>query len=134
MINASPAAASSLNSHDLPAGPIDLRIYVRSRESGNYVTPKKDQLPLARRVTLAEGKVTDAAWPVALAAAPDGRLFFAELLTGNIRIIQDGKVLPKPFATIEDVSNHRESGFLGLALHPDFATREPYVYRHVRSG
>ena len=62
---------------------------------------QQDQPPLARRVTLAEGKVTDAAWPVALASAPDGRLFFAELLTGNIRIIQDGKVLPKPFATLK---------------------------------
>ena len=112
---------------DLPAGPIDLRIYVRSRESGDYVSPQQDQPPLARRVTLAEGKVTHAAWPVALAAAPDGRLFFAELLTGNIRIIQNGNVLPKPFATIEDVSNHRESGFLGLALHPDFP-REPFVF------
>ena len=80
-----------------------------------------------RSVSLAEGKVADAAWPVALAAAPDGRLFYAELLTGNIRIMKDGQVLPKPFATLENVSNFRESGFMGLALHPDFATT-PYVY------
>ena len=112
---------------DLPAGPVDLHIYVRDRQSGDYVSPRFRQSLLVRRIALVEGKVTDAAWPVALAAAPDGRLFFAELLTGNIRIIQDGKVLPKPFATIEDVSNHRESGFLGLALHPEFP-REPFVF------
>ena len=112
---------------DLPAGPVDLHVYVRDRQSGDYVSPRFRQSPLVRNIILAEGKVADAAWPVALAAAPDGRLFYAELLTGNIRILQGGKVLPKPFATIEDVSNFRESGFLGLALHPDFATT-PYVY------
>ena len=112
---------------DLPAGPVDLHVYVRDRQSGEIASPRFRQSPLVRNIILAEGKVTDAAWPVALAAAPDGRLFYAELLTGNIRILQGGKVLPKPFATIEDVSNFRESGFLGLALHPDFATT-PYVY------
>ncbi len=112
---------------DLPAGPVDLHVYVRDRQSGEIASPRFRQSQLVRNIILAEGKVTDAAWPVALAAAPDGRLFFAELLNGNIRIIQDGKVLPKPFATIEDVSNHRESGVLGLALHPEFP-REPFVF------
>ena len=112
---------------DLPAGPVDLHVYVRDRQSGEIASPRFRQSQLVRRIALAEGKVTDAAWPVALAAAPDGRLFFAELLTGNIRIIKDGQVLPKPFATLENVSNFRESGLLGLALHPDFATT-PYVY------
>ena len=112
---------------NVPAGPVNLHLYVRDRESGDYVSPRFRQSPLMRSVSLAEGKVADAAWPVALAAAPDGRLFYAELLTGNIRIVKDGQVLPKPFATLENVSNFRESGFMGLALHPDFATT-PYVY------
>ncbi len=112
---------------NLPAGPVDLFVYVRERESGEYVSPPILKQPLSRRVSLVEGKVTDAAWPVALAAASDGRLFFAELLTGNIRVLQNGQVLPKPFAAIDDVTNFGESGFLGLALHPDFP-QTPYVY------
>ena len=112
---------------DLPAGPIDLHVYVRDRRSGEYVSPRFRQSPLTRRVTLAEGKVTDAAWPVSLVSAPDGRLFFAELLTGNIRILQDGQVLPKPFATLNDVSNYAESGLLSIALHPDYP-QTPEVY------
>ncbi len=64
---------------------------------------------------------------MALAAAPDGRIFFAELLTGNIRILENGLPLPNPFATLEDVSNYWESGLTGLALHPDFA-QQPYVF------
>ena len=112
---------------NLPAGPVDIHVYVRDRESGDYVSPRPRQSPLSRRIYLAEGKVADAVWPVALAPAPDGRLFFAELHTGNIRIVQEGKLQSEPFATIENVSTPGESGFLGLALHPNFP-REPYVY------
>ena len=112
---------------NLPAGALELHVYIRDRESGDYVSPRLRQPPLSRSIYLAEGKVADAAWPVALAPAPDGRLFFAELLTGNIRIVQEGKVLSEPFATLENVSTSGESGFLGLALHLNFP-REPYVY------
>ena len=112
---------------DLPAGLVELHLYVRDREAGDYVSPRFRQSPLTRSISLAEGKVTDAVWPVALAAAPDGRLFYAELLTGNIRILRDGQLLPVPFASIVDVSNHGESGLLGLALHPEFP-QEPFVY------
>ena len=112
---------------NLPSGYVDLHVYVRDRKSGDYVNPRIRQAPLTRRVSLVEGKVIDADWPVALAAAPDGRLFFAELLTGNIRILERGRVLPMPFATVEGVSNHGESGLTGLALHPNFL-QLPYVY------
>ena len=112
---------------NLPAGPVELFVYVRDRVSGEYASPGFLRSPLSRRVRLAEGKVTDAAWPVALAAAPDGRLFYAELLTGNIRVVQDGALLPTPFATLEDVAIYGESGLLGLALHPDFP-QTPYIY------
>ena len=102
-------------------------VYVRERQTGEYAKPRFLESPLSRRFSLAEGKVADASWPVALASAPDGRLFYAELLTGKIRILQDGQVLPEPFAVLENVSNFGESGFLGLALNPDFA-QKPYVY------
>ena len=112
---------------DLTVGPLDLHLYVRDRNTGAYVAPYESEEIPTRQFTVAEGKVADAAWPVALAAAPDGRLFYAELLTGRIRVVQDGQVAPEPFAAINDVSTHSESGFLGLALHPDFANN-PYVY------
>ena len=112
---------------NLPAGEVTLHFYVRDRETGDYVSPRFRQPELTQTFSLAEGRVTDAAWPVALAAAPDGRLFFAELLTGRIMVLQDGQVLPKPFATLEDVTYHRETGLLGLALHPNYP-QEPYLY------
>ena len=110
-----------------PAGQVDVHVYVREQGSGDYVSPRFRQPELVKSIYMAEGLVTEAAWPVALAAAPDGRLFFAELLNGRIRVVQDGVLLPEPFATLTDVSRHRESGFLGLALHPEFPN-EPFVY------
>ena len=65
-------------------------------------------------------------FPSNMAFAPDGRLFFAEKDTGDIRVIEDGHLLPDPFAHI-DVLSAAEQGLLGLALDPAFDT-DPWVY------
>ena len=69
---------------------------------------------------------SDLAFPSNMAFAPDGRLFFAEKDTGNIRVIEDGELLPQPLAHI-DVLSSSEQGLLGLAVDPAFAT-DPWVY------
>jgi glucose/arabinose dehydrogenase len=61
-----------------------------------------------------------------MAEAPDGRLFYNELKTGNVRIIENGKLQEGPFATV-GVATIGESGLLGLALDPDFPENH-YVY------
>src|SRR5881296_4142686 len=72
---------------------------------------------------------TSLAWPIALAFASDGRVFFAERNTGNIRIIESGAILPTPFYTLTSTATAGERGLLGLALDPDFLTT-PYVYAY----
>lgn len=65
----------------------------------------------------------------AIAFAPDGRTFFAEQLTGAIRVIlPDGTLQPEPFAQI-DVATHLglDWGLTGLALDPNFAANG-FVY------
>ena len=66
---------------------------------------------------------------VALNFAPDGRLFFAEKYTGNIRIVNaSGKLLDEPFAHVDALNwLNTEWGLTGLALDPGFATNH-YVY------
>jgi len=62
--------------------------------------------------------------PVALVAAPGDprkRLFIVEQHTGRIRILENGQVRSKPFATIGGLSTENEQGLLGLAFHPAFA-------------
>jgi glucose/arabinose dehydrogenase len=64
--------------------------------------------------------------PWAMAFAPDGRLFFTER-PGRVRVYQNGQLLAGPALTLDDVNTTGESGAMGLALHPDFATNH-YVY------
>src|SRR2546425_9292108 len=63
---------------------------------------------------------TSMAWPIALAFASDGRIFFAERNTGNIRIIEGGVLLPTPFYTLTNTATAGERWLLGLALDPGF--------------
>jgi len=72
---------------------------------------------------------TGLAWPIALAFASDGRIFFAERNTGNIRIIESGALLPTPFYTLTNTATAGERGLLGLALDPGFPST-PYVYAY----
>jgi len=63
--------------------------------------------------------------PVALAAAPKGRLFVAER-GGAIFIVENGTVRTPPFAELE-VYDFAESGLLGMTLDPNFCENR-YVY------
>jgi len=68
-------------------------------------------------------------FPVGLALGPDGRVFFNERLTGNIRIInQQWQLMNTPFCQVP-VASSGEQGLLGLTLDPAFAQNHfVYVY------
>jgi aldose sugar dehydrogenase len=80
---------------------------------------------------IAEPFVSGAEIPVAVAFAPDGRLFYNELRTGKIRVVQNGTLLPDPFYQFL-VADQPESGLLGLTLDPDFQDNH-YVYAFFTS-
>jgi len=66
--------------------------------------------------------------PVAFAVAPDGRIFFTEKETGNVRVIANGALLPDPVLTLP-VARSAEQGLLGIAVDPGFeANRALWVY------
>jgi YVTN family beta-propeller protein len=75
---------------------------------------------------VSETFVPDAAFPVAFTFAPDGTLFYNELKTGKIRVVQNGQLLPDPFYQFV-VAGQPETGLIGLTLDPDFANNH-YVY------
>ena len=66
-------------------------------------------------------------FPLAMAFAPDGRLFYAEKNTGNVRVVQGDTLLPTPWVTVPNVDPVFERGLLGICLDPAFAD-SPYVY------
>ncbi|HEV2120303.1 MAG TPA: PQQ-dependent sugar dehydrogenase [Candidatus Bathyarchaeia archaeon] len=74
--------------------------------------------------------ITGLSFPVSLKFASDGRIFFNEKDTGNIRIIQkNGTLLSTPFATISPIFTDGESGLLSIALDPSFASNG-YLYAY----
>jgi len=100
--------------------------------SGNPANPapNPNPTPVAFRVETFRSGLD---FPVTMAFAPDGRLFFNELDTGNVRIIENGQLLPTPFATLP-VETSGERGLLGLAFDPNFATnRFVYVFYSDRN-
>ncbi|MBK5297292.1 MAG: PQQ-dependent sugar dehydrogenase [Vicinamibacteria bacterium] len=64
--------------------------------------------------------------PWSLAFTPDGRLLISER-PGRVRVYQNGTLLAEPALTLSDAFTTGESGILGLAVHPDFATNH-FVY------
>jgi glucose/arabinose dehydrogenase len=63
--------------------------------------------------------------PWELAFPPDGRILVTERL-GRIRVIRNGVLQQGSWATLE-VASVSESGLMGMALHPQFATNG-YLY------
>jgi len=70
----------------------------------------------------------DLSFPTNMAFAADGRLFFTEKSTGQVRVVtRAGALLDEPFVTVP-VLDASETGLLGVALHPRFDEGQPWVY------
>jgi glucose/arabinose dehydrogenase len=66
-------------------------------------------------------------FPTPLAIAPDGRIFYGERFSGEIRIYDPSNASDTLFFTVPDISADGARGLLGLALIPAYPTT-PYVY------
>lgn len=70
--------------------------------------------------------------PWSIVFAPDDRIFVTER-PGRVRVIENGRLKPEPLFKVPDVEPTGESGLMGLALHPQFASNHllylSYAYR-----
>ena len=66
-------------------------------------------------------------FPVGMQFTKSGTRLFVNEREGRIRIIKNGKLLASPFATVNTTTSG-EGGLLGLALHPQFESGQPWVY------
>jgi glucose/arabinose dehydrogenase len=80
----------------------------------------------------AEYVVAAADHPSALAFPEDGRVFYAEKNTGQIRVVKDGVLLEAPFATMP-VNFAGDRGLLSIALHPGFKVNGRVYAFYTRS-
>src|SRR5262245_4773406 len=70
--------------------------------------------------------LTGLRFPVNMAWAPDGTLFYIEKEAGDVRHVVDGELAPDPVAHV-DVFVSFATGLLGLAVHPGWPD-EPWIY------
>ncbi len=79
-------------------------------------------------------RYTIANYPVAMAFTPDGRLFYTEKATGNVRLVNaDGSAQLEPVITLP-TDSLVERGLLGIALDPDYAENGHIWVVHTRPG
>jgi glucose/arabinose dehydrogenase len=79
-----------------------------------------------------QSMVSGLGFPVAMAFAPDGRLFYNELATGRMRVVSASwQVQSTPVHTFS-IATSFEQGLLGIAVDPDFAVNHDlYVFHSV---
>src|SRR5688500_3128901 len=76
--------------------------------------------------TSVETLLTNMDKPIAMAFDPDGRLFYTEKNTGNVRLFANGVLQPTPVIRFV-VASRGEKGLLGIAIDPNFRTNR-YIY------
>jgi len=64
--------------------------------------------------------------PWSIVFTSPGRMLVTER-PGRVRVVENGVLAAKPFAVLEDVEAKGESGLMGIALAPDYATSR-FVY------
>jgi glucose/arabinose dehydrogenase len=87
--------------------------------------PLLGQLPPGFRLELVTAGIADAS---AFAFAPDGRVFLAERVTGNVRALQNGQLGGAWAVVPKSGSASSEIGLVGIAVHPSFAPRRVYTH------
>ena len=72
--------------------------------------------------------------PVAAVFTPDGLMLIVEQ-TGQIRVLENNKLIEKPFLNLESKlvkmsGAYDERGLLGIALHPNYATNKKFYVNY----
>jgi glucose/arabinose dehydrogenase len=71
--------------------------------------------------------------PYALAFLPDGRMLVSER-TGQLRVIRNGVLDPRPIAGVPEVVSRSYQGLMDLALHPKFAENRLLYLTYSKRG
>jgi glucose/arabinose dehydrogenase len=96
------------------------------------LTCARDNAPTSTAANY-ETVVTGLYVPWSIAFAPDGRAFVTER-PGRIRVLNDWKLDPQPWATL-DIAAVGEAGLMGIAVSPDFqSNHHVFVVATFRMG
>jgi aldose sugar dehydrogenase len=81
----------------------------------------------ARAAVGAQEVLGSLAFPTAFTFAPNGRIFYGERFSGEIRIFNPVAGTDRLFHRVPRVNTAGEQGILGLTLHPSYPAK-PFVY------
>ncbi len=102
--------------------------------SAHAQTPPTTLTDAETGVTYTVERYLPANYPVALAFAPDGRLFYTEKTTGNVRVVSaDGILQPEPVIHLPTTAQV-ERGMLGIALDPQYDENGMIWVVHTAEG
>lgn len=71
--------------------------------------------------------------PWSMVFLPDGEILISER-AGQLRRIQQGKLLDKPVSGLPPIQEHGQGGLLGLALHPQFIQNHWLYFAYAGQG
>lgn len=67
--------------------------------------------------------------PTAFDWSPDQSLMFVAQQAGQVKVINNGSLQSQDFIDLSDeVNGVRDRGLLGIAVHPEFSSGQPFVY------
>lgn len=72
-------------------------------------------------------------FPWGLAFLPNGKILITEK-TGQLRIIEDGKLLDEPVKGLPDIKRHGQGGLLDIVIHPDFEKNHWVYFSYAGKG
>ena len=133
-------SATSFDIFGLPSGPHTVRLVLADQNHNDLANAEATKTlnlivnqPPTGDLQL-QPVLSNLNFPVGMALAPDGRVFFNERLTGKIRIINpQWQLVPTEFCQIS-VATNGEQGLLGLVLDPAFAQNHFVYAYHTSSG
>ena len=133
------ASPTSIQMFGVAPGVHSVRFVLAQANHSELTNPEATQTrnfsvstPPAGEFTL-QSMLTGLNFPLAIAFAPDGRLFYNEWTTGRIRVVQPNFGTATTFYTVSNLVTGGERGLLGLALDPSFATNH-FVYTYYTTS
>jgi len=89
---------------------------------------------LTEKATLKVEQVVDGLeHPWGMAFLPDGRVLVTER-PGRLRIVDHGRLLPRPVGGLPEIARAGQGGLLDVALHPEFASNRLVYLSYAARG
>lgn len=117
-----------------PRGPSVLRVATATAVAVILSASVPAAAERSSSTTVAQRVAGGLAFPAAFTFAPDGRIFYGQRFTGQIRILDPATGQDSLFFTLPAVATAGEQGLLGLALHHRYPLKPLVFAFYTKTG